>query len=159
VAVTISPTASRNPFRGSAGTHSLFARYATPGLRGRIAIGLVVAAGYVVAAKLGFRVALVAEQVTTVWPATGLAQAALILWGRSLWPAIWLGAFIANANTSVPLWGAASVAAGNTLESVVTALVLLRLSGFDPALRRVKDALAFIVVGGILATAISATVG
>jgi len=70
-----------------------------------------------------------------------------------------LGAFIANANTSVPLWGAASVAAGNTLESVVTALVLLRLSGFDPALRRVKDALAFIVVGGILATAISATVG
>ena len=52
---------------------------------------------YVVAAKLGFRVAFVAEQVTTVWPPTGLAEAALLLWGRSLWPAIWLGAFITNA--------------------------------------------------------------
>jgi len=71
-----------------------------------MAIGLVVAAAYVLSAKLGFRVALVADQVTTVWAPTGLAEATLILWGRSLWPAIWLGAFVANVGNAVPVWAA-----------------------------------------------------
>ena len=57
-------------------------------------------------ARLGFRLAFVAEQITTVWPPTGLALAALLLWGRSLWPAVWLGAFVANAGTGAPLWTA-----------------------------------------------------
>ena len=48
----------------------------------------MVAASYVVAAKLGFRFAFVAEQITTVWAPTGIALAAMLLWGRSLWPAI-----------------------------------------------------------------------
>ena len=155
----VSSTASRDPFHRSAGTNSIFARHPNTSARRLVAIGLGVAVGYVLAAKLGFRVAVVAEQVTTVWAPTGLAEAALILWGRSLWPAIWLGAFVANINASVPLWAAASVATGNTLEGVITASLLVRFSGFDPALRRVKDALAFAVVGGILATAVSATVG
>ena len=151
--------ASGGPFRGSAGTNPIFVRPASPDGRRLFAIGLAVAVAYVLAARLGFRVALVAEQVTTVWPPTGLAEAALILWGRSLWPAIWLGAFIANVDASVPLWAAAAVATGNTLEGVITAWLLSRLSGFDPALRRVRDALAFAVFGGTLATAVSATVG
>ena len=102
---------------------------------------------------------MVAEQVTTVWPPTGLAEAALLLWGPSLWPAIWVGAFITNAGTDVPLWGAASIATGNTLEAFAAVWLLLRLNNFDPTLRRVRDALAFIVVAGLAATAISATIG
>src|SRR4030095_14412727 len=152
-------TASGGPFRGSAGANPIFVRHASSDVRRLIAIGLAVAVAYVVAARLGFRVALVAEQVTTVWPPTGLAGAALILWGRSLWAAILLCGVVANVDASVPLWAAAAVATGNTLEGVITAWLLLRLSGFDPALRRVRDALAFVVVGGTLATALSATVG
>ena len=139
--------------------NAIATRRSNSGNRRLIAIGVGVAVVYVVAAKLGFRVALVADQVTTVWVPTGLAQAALILWGRSLWPAIWLGAFVANVHAGVPFWALAAVATGNTLEGLIAALVLLRIPGFDPALRRVKDALAFMVVGGILATAVSATVG
>ena len=73
-------------------------------VRRLIGIGLAVAVAYVITARLGFAVAFAAEQVTTVWAPTGLAQAALLLWGRSLWPAIWLGAFVANAGTEAPLW-------------------------------------------------------
>ena len=153
-----SPTAPEAPLRG-AGVPPWTMRSADTGSRSLIGIGVAVAAAYVVAAKLGFRVALVAEQVTTVWPPTGLAEAALLLWGRSLWPAIWLGAFIINAGTNVPLWGAASIATGNTMEAVVAASVLLRLKNFDPALRRVRDALAFIVVAALVATLASATIG
>jgi len=42
-------------------------------------IGLAVAVAYVIAARLGFLVAFVAEQVTTVWAPTGIAAAALLL--------------------------------------------------------------------------------
>lgn len=125
----------------------------------RIGVGIAIIAAYVVAAKLGFRLAFVAEQVTTVWPPTGLAQAALLLWGQSLWPAVWAGAFITNAGANVPLWAAAAIATGNTIEAVVAASVLSRISNFDVALRSVRDALAFIVAAGLFATAISATIG
>ena len=117
------------------------------------------AVAYVIAAKLGFRLAFVAEQVTTVWAPTGIAQAALLLWGRSLWPAIWLGAFVANAGTEAPLWTAAGVATGNTLEALAAAWILRRLPDFDPTLRRIRDAVAFIVVAAVMSTAISATIG
>ena len=134
-------------------------RVADADTRRSIGIGLAVAMAYVIAARLGFRLAFVAEQITTVWAPTGIAQAALLLWGRSLWPAIWLGAFVANVGTEVPLWTAAAVATGNTLEAVAAAWILRRLLAFDPTLRRVRDAVAFIVVAAIATTAISATIG
>ena len=124
-----------------------------------LGIGAAVAVAYVVAARLGFQVAFVAEQVTTVWAPTGIAEAALLLWGRTLWPAIWLGAFLANAGTEAPLWTAAGVATGNTLEAVVAVSLLRRLPSFDVSFRRVRDVVAFIVVGVLFSTAISATVG
>ena len=63
-----------------------------PGPR-TLLIGAAVFVTYVLTARFGFSYALVAEQVTTVWAPTGLAQAVLLLWGRRLWPAIWIGAF------------------------------------------------------------------
>jgi len=124
-----------------------------------IGIGLAVAVAYVVAARLGFRFAFVAEQITTVWAPTGIAQAALLLWGRSLWPAVWLGALVANAGTEAPLWTAAGVATGNTLEALAATWILHRRPDFDPTLRRTRDAIAFIVVAAFMSTAISASIG
>ena len=112
-------------FAGSDRTNPTMAR-STADVRRLILIGLIVSAAYVLAAKVGFRVAFVAEQVTTVWAPTGIAEAALIFWGRSLWPAIWLGAFAANADASAPLWIAAALATGNTLEAVAAASLLRR---------------------------------
>ena len=123
-----------------------------------LATAVAIATAYVVAARLGFAVAFVAEQVTTVWAPTGIAMAALLLWGVGLWPAIWIGAFVANAATDAPLWTAAMIATGNTLEAVVAAAILERLQ-FDPGLPRFSDATRFIVAGPVVATTISATTG
>jgi signal transduction histidine kinase/integral membrane sensor domain MASE1 len=101
----------------------------------------------------------VAEQVTTVWAPTGLAQAALLLWGRKLWPAVWLGAFAVNAASQAPLWTAAVIATGNTLEAVAAAWVLARFLRFDPALRRMRDSAAFIIIAAGLSPVVSATIG
>jgi PAS domain S-box-containing protein len=122
-------------------------------------IGVLAGAAYVIAARLGFLVAFAAEQVTTVWAPTGIAIAALILWGRSLWPAIWLAAFVANLGADAPWWAAAGIASGNTLEAVAAAWGLRRLPGFDPSLFRVRDVVAFILIAAVSSTAISATTG
>jgi PAS domain S-box-containing protein len=128
-------------------------------VRRTIGTGLAVAVAYVIAARLGFQLAFVAEQVTTVWAPTGIAIAALLLWGRSLWPAIWLAAFVANLGTAAPLWVAAGIATGNALEALSATSVLRRLPAFDPALRRIPGVVAFIVVAALISTTISATIG
>jgi signal transduction histidine kinase/integral membrane sensor domain MASE1 len=138
--------------------HSLRVTPTRPGLR-TLLIGAALSVTYVLTATFGFGYAFVAEQVTTVWVPTGLAQAALLLRGRRLWPAVWLGAFAANASTAAPIWTAFPIATGNTLEAVVAAWLLSRLAGFDPALRRTRDTLAFIVVAAGLGPVISATCG
>lgn len=117
------------------------------------------AVAYVIAARVGFQFAFVAEQVTTVWAPTGIALGALLLWGRSLWPAIWLGAFAANLGTAAPVWVPAGIATGNVLEALAATWVLRRLPAFDPALRRISDVVAFIVVAALLSTIISGTIG
>src|SRR5918996_1871837 len=124
-----------------------------------VAIAAVVAVSYLAAAKFGFGAAFVAEQVTSVWAPTGIAQAALLLWGIKLWPAVWLAAFTANALTSVSFWTAGGIATGNTLEAVAAAWALSRLIGFDPGFARTRDGIAFILIAVAASPIISASVG
>ncbi len=123
---------------------------------GQIAI---VALVYVLVAKFGLSLAYVTPQVTTVWPATGIALALLLLFGYRFWPGIFLGAMVANGLTHEPLLVATGIAVGNTLEAVVGTFWLRRLGNFHPTLDRLQDVFGFIVFGAIFATAISATIG
>ena len=131
--------------------------------RGRIApsliTGLAVAIAYVASAHLGFGLAFVAEQVTTVWAPTGIAIATLLLAGARLWPAVWIGAFTANAVTTAPMWTAVLIATGNTLEAVTAVWALRRLRDFTATLPRVSDVLAFLLLAVVAAPIISATTG
>lgn len=122
-------------------------------------LGIAVALTYVLAAHLGFRAAVVAEQVTTVWAPTGIALATLLLWGVRFWPAVWVGAFLANVGTDAPLWTAAAIASGNTLESISASVALGRLPHFDLRHRRVRDVVAFIGIAACASTSVSATIG
>jgi PAS domain S-box-containing protein len=124
-----------------------------------LTLGAAIALAYVAGAYVGFRLAVVAEQITTVWAPTGIALAAVLLGGVRVWPAIWLGAFIANASTTAPLWTAFVIATGNTLEAIAAAWALAQVPNFDSAFRRVADVLAFVVIAALACTAISATVG
>ena len=134
------------------------ARFVSPYDRDVVATALI-AICYALTAHLGFRLAVVADQVTTVWPPSGIAIAALLLWGPRLLPAVWLGAFAANALVDAPLWAAASIASGNTAEALTAWFLLSRLGWFDRRLRRVNDAVAFILLAAGAATMVSATVG
>ena len=125
---------------------------------GRILILLVIALAYVLAAKAGFTLAFTTKQVTAVWPPTGIALAALLLWGYRVWPAIWVGAFAINSVSSEPFWTAAAIATGNTLAPVFGTFLLRRV-GFENTLDRVRDVLFLALFGSAIAMTVSATNG
>jgi integral membrane sensor domain MASE1 len=128
--------------------------------RRRYALLVVALAGvYYAAAKLGLSLAFTTPSVTAVWPPTGIALAALLVFGYRLWPGIALGAFLANAWTDVPLYTALGITIGNTLEALVGAYLLNRVAGFRPSLDRVRDVLALFAFAGVLSTMVSATIG
>jgi signal transduction histidine kinase len=102
--------------------------------------------------------ALVHGQVTPVWPPTGIALVAFLLIGRRAWPAVALAAFAVNLPIGPSPFGAAAIAAGNTLAPLV-AVELLRRIDFHRELDRLGDAIALIVIGALGAMAISATIG
>ena len=78
-----------------------------------------VALTYFILAKLGLTLASVNPSATPVWPPTGFALAALLIWGYRLSPAILIGAFAANATTAGTLATSAAIAVGNSLEAIV----------------------------------------
>ncbi len=114
---------------------------------------------YFGAAKLGLALAFEAEQVTAVWPPTGIALAAVLFYGFRVWPGIFVGALLANATANEPLATAGGIAAGNTLEAVVGAWLLLRFVQFRNSLERLRDVLGFVVLAAVVSTTISATIG
>jgi PAS domain S-box-containing protein len=132
-------------------------RRAPAGASRLVGIALV-AAVYFAAAKLGLSLAFVAEQVTAVWPPTGIALATLLVAGPRLWPGIALGALLANLTAHASPAAAAAIAVGNTLEAVVGA-ALLRWAGIRPALTRVTDVVGFVVLAAGVGTVVSATIG
>jgi signal transduction histidine kinase len=119
---------------------------------------VLLAALYFAAAKLGIELSVAHGVITPVWAPTGIALAALILFGRRLWPAVALGALIANATSGASVPEAAAISVGNTLEAVVGATLLIRV-GFRPTLDRVRDVFALILLGATASTTISATNG
>jgi PAS domain S-box-containing protein len=123
------------------------------------ALVLVIASIYFGAAKLGLAMAFVAEQVTAVWPPTGIALASLLLFGNRLWPGVALGAFVANATHNEPLLTAGGIAVGNTLEGLVGAYLLRRVVDFRNSLDRFRDVLGFVALAAGLSTLVSATIG
>src|SRR2546422_726743 len=118
----------------------------------------VVALAYWLAALVSLRLALVHGQVTPIWPPTGIALVAILVFGRRVWPSIFLGALAVNLPIGPSPLGAAVIAAGNTL-APLTAAALLKRIGFRIELDRLRDAAALIVLGALLAMTISATVG
>jgi diguanylate cyclase (GGDEF)-like protein/PAS domain S-box-containing protein len=144
--------------------HGWRARLAPHGARGRGAplpapvLLTLVGIAYFGVAKLGLSFAEGHDVVSAVWPPSGLALAATVVFGARVWPAIFLAALLSNATGDSSLLSAAGIASGNALAAVVARALLARAS-FDPALRRVRDVIALAILGAAAATAVNATIG
>jgi signal transduction histidine kinase/CheY-like chemotaxis protein len=119
-----------------------------------IAAGLV----YFVAVKLGLQIGGPARRVSVFWPATGVALALLVLRGRRLWPAIFLGGLLADILNEAPPIASVGTALAATLEGLLGATLLLRV-GFQPAMRRLHDVASLFLLAATLSTTLGATLG
>ncbi|HYU64087.1 MAG TPA: MASE1 domain-containing protein [Verrucomicrobiae bacterium] len=118
----------------------------------------VVGVAYFISAELGLQLALVHGQVTPVWPPTGIALVAVLVFGPRIWPAIAVAALAVNLPIGPNPLGAACIALGNTL-APLTAAMLMKQAGFQLELNRLVDAVALILLGALTGMAVSATVG
>lgn len=138
------------------------------------AAGLAV--GYAAAAALGLGLAVVPPfTASAVFPASGVALAAVLLGGPRLWPGVWVGSFAVNAlvlarpdllhlgaRPDHPLTAvacAAVIAIGAALQAVLGAgLFRLLAGGAVTPFQRARDAAAFVAVA-LLGGLVNPTVG
>lgn len=114
---------------------------------------------YFAAAQIGLMFAVVGNTVTLVWPPSGIALVAILIFGYRIAFGIALGAFLANAWTGLPILLAAGIAVGNVLAALAGAFLLQRLARFRNTLDRRRDVFALIILAAIGSTTISAFVG
>ena len=109
---------------------------------------LLVALAYFASARLGLAIPYVGSHITLTWLPSGIAVAALLRWGYTCWPGIFLGALTANFSIdSSPLLDS-SISLGNTLAPLLAVWMLRRLK-FHGMLDRAHDILFFVVATAI----------
>lgn len=120
---------------------------------------LFISAIYFIAGKIGLVLAFVHPSVSVVWLPTGIAIATLLLLGRKLWPAIFIGAFLVNITNEGSLLTTLGIATGNTLEAFIAVWLIERFANGRNCLDRPQDLFRFVLFAGIISTAVSALCG
>ena len=130
---------------------------------------LVLALFYYIAARFALLVAYSPGYSTPIWPAAGIALAAVLIFGKRVSPGIWLGSFLANvaisfdASSTILLVKSlllpAGIGIGATLQAIAGAAMIRRFVGFPTPLDREQDVIKFLSLGGPISCVISASVG
>ncbi|MEP6603504.1 MAG: MASE1 domain-containing protein [Spartobacteria bacterium] len=113
---------------------------------------------YFLAGKLGLALASLHASASPVWPAAGIALAAILLFGYRISPAIFIGAFLVNLTTAGNIFTSLGIATGNTIEAICAAWLILRFANGVRAFERAYEVFCFAVIV-MLSAAISATIG
>ena len=121
----------------------------------QFAVGLA----YFTLAKGGLALAIVHPGASAIWPAAGLALAAVLLWGPRISPAIFIGSFLANATTLDAVAPASIIAAGNTLEALAGNYLLKRYAGGVRAFDTPANIATFALIAALVTTPLSASIG
>lgn len=124
-----------------------------------LAANLIVGAAYFIAGKLGLQLAFANQSATAVWPPTGIALAALLIFGYRVWPAILIAAFFTNLTTAGTVATSIGIAVGNTLEGLLGCWLVERYAGGLRAFESTQNLFKFAFFAAFLSTLVSATIG
>ena len=130
---------------------------------------LITGIAYFLAAKIAMLFAIPPGYATAIWPAAGIALAALLKFGYRLWPGVLLGSFLANL--TVP--GSASltalqftdlilpfaIASGATLQAVIGRWLAQRSFDNEFELIEVRSILSFVLLVGFVGCLTSSLIG
>ncbi len=124
---------------------------------------------YFFTARLGLLMAMQDGVVTAVWPPSGVALAALLIFSKRVWPGIWIGSFAANlwpllggANSPggwMETLSAATLATGSVGAACFAVWAFNRLVQTRVTVGAVRQVASFLFVGGAVSCLISSLVG
>jgi len=114
---------------------------------------LLLTAAYGLTGIVGISLAIPPGYATAVWPPSGIAFAAILMWGWRVWPGIWIGSFLVNIAVAftttnaglevTSLMIAASIAVGSTLQALAGGYLLQRWVGIGRFFESGSATLAF----------------
>lgn len=129
-------------------------------------VGLALA--YALVGKAALLLAIPPGYATAIFPASGVALAALLLWGARLWPGVFLGSFMIN------LWGSlasspeftanaftvsSGIATGATLQALFGTWLIRKYMEYPVTLAREGEVARFLFLGGAVSCLVSASMG
>ncbi|HSE42663.1 MAG TPA: MASE1 domain-containing protein [Acidobacteriota bacterium] len=120
---------------------------------------LIIAGIYYLAARVGLTLGFRETNASPVWPPTGIAFAALFLFGYKIWPGVFIGAFLANYSTGLSALVSFPIAIGNTLEAVAGLFLFKQITNDRSIFNGVRGTIAFLIPVSMVGTMISATIG
>lgn len=123
---------------------------------------------YVIAGRLSLLLAIPPGFVTGLFLPMGIALGAVLIWGMPMLLGVFLGSTLLNISVALsggqPLSGAvvlvaAEIAAGSSLASAAGAWLIRHFVGFPDKLTDERKIFAFFILGGPIATSLSASCG
>ncbi|MGZ5059065.1 MAG: CHASE domain-containing protein [Methylobacter sp.] len=128
--------------------------------------GLAVA--YFITGKFGVFLAIPPGYATAIWPPSGIALAAILIYGYRLWPGILLGSFLVNISATLTTGSVAEtltaivttliIGGGASLQAVAGAYLVRRFAGFPNSLTREKEVFLLFLFGGLLSALVNSTI-
>ena len=126
------------------------------------------AASYFATGKLGTFLAIPPGYATAIWPPSGIALAAILIFGYRAWPGIFLGSFLVNISTSLVAGSISETAfsvmitlvisTGASVQAIIGAYLIRRFIGFPIQLIKESEVFLFFLYGGILSTLFNSTI-
>lgn len=123
-----------------------------------ILILLGVAVSYFLAGRLGLKLAFAHSNVSPVWPPTGVAMGAVLIFGFRVLPAIALGVLVLNSD-SLPWLASFGITLGNVLEAFAAVWLFRKAFPHSDLLDGPKEFGWFLLTGIFSCTAMSALIG
>ena len=131
----------------------------------RLSLLAALTAVYFCAGRLGLYLGHGYLLASPIWPPTGLALAAILLFGSKIWPSIFVGALLVNLSrlleTHTHLLPAAlvstAIATGNTLEAIAAKSLIERFARGVDAFQQPQTILRFTLLAGAAAILSAAT--
>jgi diguanylate cyclase (GGDEF)-like protein len=128
-----------------------------PRLARNPAVLAAVFGGYFLLGKLGLAVGSFAGTIAVFWPSSGFALAAMLVLGTAVWPAVLGASFAVHAASTGVIATAAALAAGDTLEVLIAALLVDRFASGVNAFQQANSGFRFIAIIALVSAPVSAT--
>jgi PAS domain S-box-containing protein len=119
---------------------------------------VILTAFYFLGGLLGKESSFLSGSIALVWPPSGIALAAILLFGYRFWPGVAMGAVMFALLDGVPLgFFTFGTAIGNTVGAIVCTFLLKRLNDFQNSMERTRDVTGFIGLAAFLGTTVNAS--